>query len=423
MSFKEILIKNDLFRKEQQQADFKPTYDAPQGSFLERLHNCKKLIQEKAYGNISAFNFTRDAFNAGKWNDLTTKARGLFLNNTNGKIVARGFEKFFGYKERQFNSEQFLRENLKFPVSAYVKYNGFLGILGFDDNGLLFCSKSTVGGEYAEWFKEIFMLDDHKCDELLEFMRKENVGLVFEVIDPKRDPHIVEYKQQEIILLDIISLEENFADVPYCDLTDFAVRFNFKKKEIYQWFNDWDSLHVFLESVANDKNTPIEGYVLQDCNGYQFKLKGAWYKMWKMLRSFKETISKKHLVDIAGINDPIAIKFISWAKAKGDEYCKIRDIIQLRNEFERENFYCDLPKYEIVASHLVDGKWIDQVHTGTLSELRIVFWHTLKMASEKSASIDLYPGDIDKLVETLNNAVSVLGVSDKNKYTGKELED
>ena len=131
MSFKEILIKNSVFkeRDDSLKPEFNPSYEAQNGSLLDRLHNSKKTIQEKAFGNISAFNFTRDAFNEGKWNDLTIKARGLFLDNTNGRIVARGFEKFFGYKEKQFNSEKFLKENLKFPVNAYVKYNGFLGIL------------------------------------------------------------------------------------------------------------------------------------------------------------------------------------------------------------------------------------------------------------------------------------------------------
>ena len=170
MPIKEILIKNTIFREKPEKPRFSPSCEAPKGSLLERLHSSRNLIQEKAFGNISSFNFNRDVFNGGHWNDLTTKARGLFLDNTTGRIVARGFEKFFGYKEKQFNSEEFLKNTLKFPVSAYVKYNGFLGILGFDDNGFLFCSKSTVGGEFAQWFEKIFRKDDHRNEELLDFM-------------------------------------------------------------------------------------------------------------------------------------------------------------------------------------------------------------------------------------------------------------
>jgi len=336
MPFKEILIKNTVFKPKEDQPTFAPVYEAPAGSLLERLHNSRKWIQEKAFGNISAFNFTRDVFNSGKWNDLTTKARGLFLDNTNGKIVARGFEKFFGYKEKQFNSDQFLKEHLKYPVSAYVKYNGFLGILGFDDNGLLFCSKSTVGGEYAEIFKRIFNKHEHNHASLLEYMRTKKIGLVFEVIDPVNDPHIVEYDDEKLVLLDAIKLEESFSVLPYDKLDELAHEFNFQVKRLAFDFDNWDSLHDFLKECDEDAETRREGFVMVDANGYQFKLKGAWYRRWKMLRSIKDKIAQGRTVNIAGINSPIAVNFIGWAKNKGADYCKAKSIIQLRNEFEKE---------------------------------------------------------------------------------------
>lgn len=337
MPIKEISIKNTVFREKIEEPQFSPSYEAPKDSFLERLHSSRNLIQEKAFGKISAFNFNRDVFNGGHWNDLTTKARGLFLDNTTGRIVARGFEKFFGYKEKQFNSEEFLKNTLKFPVSAYVKYNGFLGILGFDDNGFLFCSKSTVGGEFAKWFEDIFKKDDHCNEELLDFMRKENVGLVFEVIDPVHDTHIVEYEKQEIVLLDVIRLEEEFNDSNYEELCEFAEKFNFKAKEIFQWFNDWDDLHKFLEwfSTSMDASKGKEGYVISD-GKYQFKLKGAWYKFWKWMRTIKDQVARGRTVKAEGMNAEATL-FCGWAQRKGREYCATRDIVTLRNEYEKEN--------------------------------------------------------------------------------------
>jgi len=337
MPIKEISIRNTVFREKPEEPQFNPSYEAPKGSLLERLHSSRNLIQEKAFGKISAFNFNRDVFNSGHWNDLTTKARGLFLDNTTGRIVARGFEKFFGYKEKQFNSEEFLKNTLKFPVSAYVKYNGFLGILGFDDNGFLFCSKSTVGGEFAKWFEDIFRKDDHHNEELLDFMRKENVGLAFEVIDPVHDTHIVEYEKREIVLLDIIRLEEEFKDSNYEELCEFAEKFNFKAKEIYQWFNDWESLQKFLEwfSTNMDASRDKEGYVISD-GKYQFKLKGAWYKFWKWMRTIKDQIARGRNVNASGMNAE-ATMFCGWAQRKGREYCEAHDIISLRNEYEYEN--------------------------------------------------------------------------------------
>lgn len=337
MPIREISIRNTMFREKPEKPQFNPSYEAPKGSLLERLHSSRNLIQEKAFGKISAFNFNRDVFNGGHWNDLTTKARGLFLDNTTGHIVARGFEKFFGYKEKQFNSEEFLRNTLKFPVSAYVKYNGFLGILGFDENGFLFCSKSTVGGEFAKWFEDIFRKSDHRNEELLDFMRKENVGLVFEVIDPFHDSHIVEYENPEIVLLDIISLQEEFRDSSYEELCEFAEKFSFKAKEIYKRFNDWDELHEFLEWFSKDMDASRdkEGYVISD-GKYQFKLKGAWYRFWKWMRTVKDQIARGRNVNASGMSAEATL-FCGWAQRKGREYCEKHDIISLRNEYEHEN--------------------------------------------------------------------------------------
>lgn len=336
MPIREISIRNTMFREKPEKPQFNPSYEAPKGSLLERLHSSRNLIQEKAFGKISAFNFNRDVFNGGHWNDLTTKARGLFLNSTTGRIVARGFEKFFGYKEKQFNSEEFLRNTLKFPVSAYVKYNGFLGILGFDENGFLFCSKSTVGGEFAQWFEKIFRKDDHRNEELLDFMRKENVGLVFEVIDPFHDSHIVEYENPEIVLLDIIRLEEEFRDLSYEELCEFAEKFSFKAKEICKRFNDWNELHEFLEwfSTDMDASRDKEGYVISD-GEYQFKLKGAWYRFWKWMRTVKDQIARGRNVNASGMSAEATL-FCGWAQRKGREYCEKHDIISLRNEYEHE---------------------------------------------------------------------------------------
>ena len=337
MPIREISIRNTMFREKPEKPQFNPSYEAPKGSLLERLHSSRNLIQEKAFGKISAFNFNRDVFNGGHWNDLTTKARGLFLDSTTGRIVARGFAKFFGYKEKQFHSEAFLRNTLKFPVSAYVQYNGFLGILGFDENGFLFCSKSTVGGEFAQWFEKIFRKDDHRNEELLDFMRKENVGLVFEVIDPFHDSHIVEDEKPEIVLLDIISLQEEFRDSSYEELCEFAEKFSFKAKELYKRFNDWDELHGFLEWFSKDMDASRdkEGYVISD-GKYQFKLKGAWYRFWKWMRTVKDQIARGRNVNASGMSAEATL-FCGWAQRKGREYCEKHDIISLRNEYEHEN--------------------------------------------------------------------------------------
>ena len=83
-----------------------------------------------------------------------------------------------------------------------------------------------------------------------------------------------EYEKQEIVLLDMIRLEEEFMDSSYEELCEFADKFNFKVKERHRQFNDWDELHEFLEwfSTDMDASRDKEGYVISD-GKCQFKLK------------------------------------------------------------------------------------------------------------------------------------------------------
>lgn len=341
--FNEILIENkdeilECLRKQICSSQKNPEYEyeAKEGSLLERLHNYGKDIQEKTFGNISSFNFSRDVFFCGKWNEMTTKARGLFLDNTSGKIVARGFEKFFAYKEGRFNTPEWLEKNLKFPVMAYAKYNGFLGILGHNESGLLFCSKSTLGGDYAENFKRIFHKHDHFENKLLECMRRQNIGLAFEVIDPVNDPHIVEYETEGITLLDAICLDENFKSISFELLENIAHEFNFRVKKMECRFNDWNSLKKFLDEQGKNMKDHKEGYVLVDSNNYHFKLKTAWYKFWKFMRTMKDKIAFGRQFRISGISDPKAIGMIGWMKRQDEEWLKSASIIQVRNRYEKE---------------------------------------------------------------------------------------
>lgn len=86
-----IEIKNNVFAQIEEKLKEEKTH-------LEILRDMYKspLVQVKELGdNIISLNFTREAFYDKKWNDLTCKARGLFIDKTNGNIVAESYQKFF----------------------------------------------------------------------------------------------------------------------------------------------------------------------------------------------------------------------------------------------------------------------------------------------------------------------------------------
>jgi len=254
------------------------------------------LIKEKQLGNgISSFNFNKEAFFDKRWNNLTTKARGLFINKEEKEIIARSYNKFFNLNELPETTEIRLRSTLKFPVTAYLKENGYLGILSWNhkENDYFIASKSTNRGEFADNFARIlktkYKID--KNEKLKKFLREgfenKKFSLVFEVIDPIFDPHIIEYKEEQVVLLDCVSNDFNVEFVNYDNLTGLeGLAINLigcpvKKK--MKVFEDADSLFDFINHY--DPKDRIEGYVFVDSDSYMFKFKTPFYSFWKQIRN------------------------------------------------------------------------------------------------------------------------------------------
>lgn len=295
-------------------------------------------VKENIFGNISSFNFTRAAFRKQAWDKITTKARGLFINNKTNEIVARSYDKFFNFEEMPETTEQELVKNLKFPVTVYQKYNGFLGIAGYDkvSDTVLYCSKSTIDGDFAKLFKRI--ADNwglNGLDEKIKLIVKEGWSLIFEVIAPIEDPHIVEYGGYELILLDIVKNDFVFERMPEEDIRKFASLMNVELKFKAAVFNEYHELSDFM---AGRKEVTVpkrfEGFVIEDANHFMFKIKTEWYKTWKMLRSLKDRVHSVNFRISDYAFDETAVAFLNWCKKKDAEYVQNTNIITLRNEFE-----------------------------------------------------------------------------------------
>lgn len=262
-----------------------------------------KFIQEKKLGDdISSFNFTRDAFYKGNWNKQTILARGLFIDTANNKIMARSYEKFFKINEVRETEFAALKNRLVFPVTAYVKENGFLAIVSYDykNDDLFIASKSTNKGDYVELIKK--QLEPYK-DKLLEQLRTHyNFGVmtgngslsyVFECIDIDKDPHIIKYPSSRIVLLDVILNDLSFAAYPYEDLKIAGQLIGCPVKEKAVELKDWDAFKSFYNELQDEeykyKGNYVEGFVFVDQNGFMTKCKTAYYNLWKKLRGVADS--------------------------------------------------------------------------------------------------------------------------------------
>ena len=257
----------------------------------------------------------------------------MFINEVTCEIVARGYNKFFNINERPETNLDVLPNTISYPVTAYKKENGFLGLLGYDkeSDSLLFCSKSLMSGTFSDYFRNI-ILSSVSEEDLYNYMKDKNVTLAFEVIDVKNDPHIIEYRKSRVILLDIIENSVEFNHKSYEEVMKLAQSFNIECKEKSIVLNNADEFKDFATKIQEDSfkwnGSAIEGFVFEDTNKFMFKFKTPYYKFWKAMRSQIEAIAN-------GRSPRVKHPFLDWVEEDITRCSK--SIIELRKEYSRTN--------------------------------------------------------------------------------------
>ncbi|MFB8425166.1 RNA ligase [Priestia megaterium] len=295
-----------------------------------------KELPQQHYQNISSFNFKEKVFKKGLWDKQTTKARGLFINTESTEIVSRSYNKFFNLNEREETTIEKLKEALVFPVSLYVKENGFLGIMGYDSyyKNIIYSTKNYIQSQHADLFRENFFkrVSLEKEEAIMRALRDENLSLVFEVVDPINDPHIIEYKNSKLVLLDAIFREEEFRKLTYEQLAKLGNELGMEIKEKAFTFNTWEELEEWHEKAEKDFLNQLEGYVIEDRKGFMTKIKLPYYRFWKWMRSEVDKIDKGLEPSKEAMDNSRGKAFLNWYK--GLKINKINsDIITLRNGF------------------------------------------------------------------------------------------
>lgn len=340
-------IKNNIFKEPTIIKALEPEkVELSLDNLVENLRGNANIKETTLSNNISSFNFTREAFEKGKWDKETVKARGLFIDTKNNKIVARGYEKFFNINEQE-KTKLF---NLKFlfdtndELVAYRKYNGFLGILSYYHDSLQFHSKSSNCGEYANYFKNLFykQLDEVQVSMIEHYLKSHDVSLTFEVIDLENDPHIIDEKRSRVVLLDIIHNTLDFEKESYSVMVNFAKSINLKEdeyKQIYTTFKSYRELTEFYDNHKDEQNfedTDIEGVVIEGDN-FMTKLKFNYYTFWKFMRNVSEMTFNGRPIKYSKLYNKTSNLFYKFIKDKYEEehelLLKIRDDLNLGDRY------------------------------------------------------------------------------------------
>jgi predicted kinase len=339
-----IETKNTVFKVQEKEEGVAPITESSIGDLIIEMRN-NKYIQEKRFGNISSFNFSNKAFFDKVWDSQTTKARGLYLDTVKRRVVARAYEKFFNINERPETKFDMLQHKLSFPVTAYVKENGFLGIVSYDEynDDLFITTKSTPDGEFAKWFKELLSekYNMDTLDGIKQYSKDNSVSFVFECVDMKHDPHIIKYPESKVILLDIVINDMNCNKYEYDRLTNIANNLGLEvKRKAYELANWQDFYDWYYDVNAEDyeyEGNVIEGFVIEDSVGFMTKIKLSYYKFWKFMRSVShEAIRKGYITKTSALVNQLANEYYGWVRTLNsieDKDIIPKDICTLRDMF------------------------------------------------------------------------------------------
>ena len=329
-----IEIKNNNFISQEEEK----TEEKTDLELLKEMYDSKWVQVKNLQDNIISFNFTRDAFEKDKWNTITTKARGLFVDKTNGNIVARSFDKFFNHSQVEETKTAALKQTFKFPVIGYKKENGFLGVVSKYNGQVRFFTKSSDDGDYVNWFigclcDNYNLLNDlclqrlcglqrysdiynrylqlnldadgtsyrlalgklrDRLKEKLSPILIEGYSYVFECVDKDNDPHIIKYKENNVYLLQVFKNQLKTEHVSWKELNKIADNLCVPCKSQQLRFNTWEEFEEWKDKFTTgitQWDCKHEGYVLEDQNGFQVKFKSRFYNFWKQMRGIKDAMA------------------------------------------------------------------------------------------------------------------------------------
>ena len=321
---------------------------------VEKFNTANELINEmighkfitvkECDYNLISLNFNREAFNKKKWNDLTIKARGLFVDRDSGEVKIRSYNKFFNFGERHVNLG-YLHKYATYPIRVFKKYNGFLGLASIINGNIVLATKSTTNGTYKDIFQSIWDKVEDSVKELLkQIMIENNCTAVFEVVSPEYDPHIIKYDKEHLYLLDFIEnkldIDTHNIDLEFSENLMKKVEFSstiLTKKELITKLENYNELYNFLDEKAKSLEE-FEGYVLCDNSGLMFKFKLPYYMLWKgrrtWLERYRSALSKGKKIEIKDIEKDENRHFKKFLLKLGKDKLQGLSIIDVREMYE-----------------------------------------------------------------------------------------
>ena len=304
-------VKNDVFGMTNKRGtpDFGPKTENEE---VNKMIKSPHVKVKECDPNLYSINFNREAFQKGIWNEITLRARGLFVDRNTGEVKARSYNKFFDIQDAVNTGYEF-----KFPIYAYKKENGFLGIISIDSSTeeFIFASKSTTNGDHVDMIKDLFnkSFTIEMSNRLKNLLRENNCSMLVEVLH-ENDQHIIDRGwlgsyDNMIYILDFVEnkldigtgdINPSFSASMFDEFKSYVLNGDkypngLKEKEFIKTIKSKEELDEFIMEVKNSFNSWIprqyvEGVVFTDRSGKMFKCKTEYYSTWKRRRGIFDKI-------------------------------------------------------------------------------------------------------------------------------------
>ena len=293
---------------------------------LEKYHQDGLLLkQTHPTKDLTIWNYSPKVQYESLWDDITMQCRGL-VTNSEGKIIARPFSKFFNYEE--LTSEQIPNEYF----DVYEKMDGSLGILfNYQDEWILATRGSFTSPQSIKGRELLEKYDYNKLHKDYTYL--------FEIIYPENRIVCV-YDFEDLILLGMIHTKTgNEVNIHNTDNEDMRLKnmlsnLGIKIVTLYKtWGEGYD---ILKEEISKDR----EGYVIRFKNGFRMKIKGDEYvRLHRIITNVSNRDIWEYLKEGKPFDemlDKVPDEFYNWVretvKDLQDQFNKIKTDVE--NDFK-----------------------------------------------------------------------------------------
>src|ERR1700675_492988 len=165
-----------------------------------------RLVNEQFHPTLplAIYSYGRETVHGNKWDNVTTKCRGIVVNRETDEVVARPFEKFFNFGQQPIDDENYIWTPPGEPT-VWEKVDGFMCTM-YQYNGESYvASKGSFTSPHAKWATAWYRKNVGFAEG--EAVWPEGYTPVFEGITPNLRI-VVDYgRQEKLVLLALINIE------------------------------------------------------------------------------------------------------------------------------------------------------------------------------------------------------------------------